>query len=126
MQLDRRQLLRGGVTLAGMIAIGGCRRPDVGPLAEQLVALAITPDSVAAVGRAYLDERPDSSEQRLAERLADDLGWSGDEAAEVLAERLVERIRGDFREARTVRVAGWMLSETEARWAALVALRSTP
>jgi hypothetical protein len=32
------------------------------------------------------------------------------------------RIETDFRDARTVRVESWILSQTETRWAAVVAL----
>ena len=41
---------------------------------------------------------------------------------EKLHERLRARVRLDFQEHQTVKVNGWLLSVTEARLAALVAL----
>ncbi len=70
---------------------------------------------VAAVGRAYLRERPHEGE--VAWLLAA-LGASGHNYLQV-AERLVE---SDFADGRTVSLDGWVLSESEGRAAALVAL----
>ncbi len=128
MTLSRRQLLTHFATGIGVLAVSGCRGRDLTPLIDALVDLAITRDSLSAIGEAYLSDREGLPEQgassieALAERLAIDLDWSVDQTRHELSDRLVRRIRSDFRDSKTVRVRGWLLSETEARWAALVAL----
>ncbi len=124
MSLDRRQLLLGGATGLGLLVVGGCRREPTELLIDELVDLAITRDSLRAIGRAYLDDHQPGTLESLAARMAADLKWQGRGDTKVLSERLIRRIRDDFRESKTVRVRGWVLAETEARWAAVVTLAS--
>lgn len=95
-------------------------------IAERLVRLPKERRALRSIGFAYLaslDERP-GADQIVAE-------WfpTNAERRRALAEdplRLAEHIRdrtlADYRHARVVNVRGWLLSETEARFAALSAL----
>ncbi len=121
---DRRRLLVHGAAGLGLLAVGGCRREPAEVLIDELVELAITRDSLRAIGRAYIDDHEPGTLDALVARLAADLKWSGKRDSRELSERMIRRIRDDFRESKTVRVRGWVLAETEARWAAVVALAS--
>ena len=96
--------------------------PDASP-----VQLLQNRESARVVGRAYLAGV--SRVPEVAELEQSILGSAGIGATEMesmdhekLHERLRARVRLDFEEHRTVKVNGWMLSITEARLAALVAL----
>lgn len=122
--LTRRSVLRHLATGAGLGALGltGCLRRDLGPLLEAIVR--VTPDRAAAtaLGEAYLAERPRETLDSILRRLAIELDWTEASADEAVVERFIDRIERDFRDAETVRVDAWVLSQTEARWAAAVAL----
>lgn len=133
MKTTRRRAL--GLFLLGSAWISsatGCRGPS-GPthpeyrmLAERLVRLPKERRALRSIGLAYLaslDQRP-SAAQIAAEWFPTDA-----ERRRALAEsplRLAEHIRDrtldDYRHERVVNVRGWLLSETEARFAALTAL----
>ena len=79
-----------------------------------------------AVGRAYLRTVPSEGDiQLLGELVFSEITWSslilGDPS------RLVaEQVRRDFEVDRVVRLRRWVLSRTEARLCAIVALASAP
>jgi hypothetical protein len=79
---------------------------------------------IRRVGRAHLDSDSTSGrEQDLRRGLPD--GWvpPTEEPLPQLTE-LGDAVAADFTEGRTVEVAGWRLSETEARAAALIAIET--
>jgi hypothetical protein len=95
----------------------------------RLTALIRHRDSAARIGRAYLRTAP---ADRDAERLLDAIvatvatGTDGDDplAADdvMLADMLARQIASDFASRDVALVEGWVLSRTEARLCALVAL----
>ncbi len=122
--LSRRSVLRSVAAGAGVAGLGllGCRRSDPARLAAPLRDLAGHPESLAAIGKVYLEEYPEQNLGTITEWLAAKLDWHEGMPADELARRLGELVRSDFRDSKTQRVSYWMLSETEARWAAVVAL----
>ena len=72
------------------------------------------------LGRAYLAMHRD--ERSSAALLRHLLGPMPPASAAETPGRIAARIRADYRAARTVTVEGWILSRTEARLCALVAL----
>jgi hypothetical protein len=106
----------------GAIGLVGCRPSDWAELIDSLVRLASDREAAKAIGRTFLDENPREKRDQIASRLAVDLEWSSGMTDEDLAARLLAQIERDFRDAKTVQVDGWVLSQTEARWAALVAV----
>jgi hypothetical protein len=124
-ELDRRELLvalLGGAALPA--AIAACATgPDPRPLASALRGRLRRPEAVRSIGRRLAAENPAEDRARaLAARLTEALAWSPEVPGEELDRRLAEAIRADFREGRTLTVAGWILSATEGRVAALLAL----
>lgn len=122
--INRRTVLRHLATGLGVSALGlpACRRSDFAELIDALAALATDREAAGAIGRAFLDEYPDEERDRMARRLALELDWRSAMPAADLASALLLRIERDFRDAKTVRVNAWVLSQTEARWAALITL----
>lgn len=127
--LNRRELLRYlatglgvGATGFGLFSLGGCSRIDTARLSAELVALVTDRPAVSAIGNAYLEKEPRATLEMLAQRLAAELDWREAMAPDELAAHLLARIERDFEEGRTLRVKSWVLSQTEVRWAALVAL----
>lgn len=100
---------------------------DVYGAAQHLAGLYRNPESAAVVGRAYLRAAPGEKDlDALVRRVAAALGVTPDEIRRTdrreLAARFRSRQRSDFAEGNIVYVRQWMLSRTEARLAALVAL----
>lgn len=100
--------------------------PEYRMLAERLARLPKERKALRTIGSAYLaslDERP------TAEQIA--AGWFPSETErrralalkpQRLAQHVADRTLEDYRHDRVVSVRGWLLSETEARFAALTAL----
>lgn len=109
------------------IATGALWLPSCGPgsevrdLGHRLVWVIDRLDQWRLVGERYLEENP--SERRLkalVDTLSRDLELDPELGSrQELAERLAALVRRDFTDGRTVMVDGWMLSETEARLAAV-------
>ena len=99
-------------------------------IAERLARLPKERQALRIIGGAYLaslDERP-TAEQITA-------AWFPSETErrralalkpQRLAEHIADRTLDDYRHDRVVSVRGWLLSETEARFAALTALIRRP
>jgi len=132
--MTRRSFLR---TLACLGVIGspraapawaptGARRsPD--PLAAKLAGLFTHNDGAVPVGREYLRTVPREADAQLLVKLI--CGSSSSRRVELVAadperclEVLVLQQREDFERGRTVKLRGWVLSETEVRLCALAAL----
>jgi hypothetical protein len=122
--LSRRSILRYLVAGLGAGGLGlmGCRRSDPARLVAPLRELARHPESLAAIGQAFLEEYPRENLETITEWLAAKLDWHEGMPADELGRRLGELVRSDFRDSKTQRVSHWILSETEVRWAAVVAL----
>jgi hypothetical protein len=96
-------------------------------LASSLTHLFSHRESAIVVGLEYLQYRPGEAD---VDRLVDLICLCRPERRAELARAKVERLREvlklqqreDFRYSRIVKVHGWILSETEARLCALVAL----
>lgn len=133
MKTTRRRAL--GALVLGSAWLGSstsCRGPK-GPmhpeyrmLAERLVRLPRERRALRSIGLAYLASL---SERPAADQIAAEWFPTDAERRRALTEvplRLAERIRDrtldDYRNDRVVNVRGWLLSETEARFAALTAL----
>ena len=75
---------------------------------------------IVRVGRSYLKKVPDEANREKLAALLPSLKGSKRLAARIRALR--DRVARDFAENRIVLLEGWLLSRTEARAAALVAL----
>lgn len=118
-RLTRRGFIGGCVALAGLgLGVTGCgNRAELLAEGRRLTAGIAEREHWAMIGKAYL-EGSGPKLRDLVEQLSAAEG--NDEAGEALP--LADRLRFDFEQGRTVRVDGWVLAETEARLAALVAL----
>lgn len=105
---------------------GAAVHPEYRMLAERLVRLPRERRSLRSIGRAYLaslDEPPTAETIAAAwfPTEADRRRALGQKPLE-LAKHISDRALDDYRHERWVNVRGWLLSETEARFAALTAL----
>ena len=109
------------LALAGMRPAWGAairRGTGGGAVAAGLFAF---PDSAARLGRAYLASVPDPQrERRRVQRLG--RAWQ-DLGPDALHGALARRVARDFAADRVVTLDGWLLSRTEARTCAWVALQ---
>jgi hypothetical protein len=115
----RRRFIQTGAALAvsGLIAgraSAGAGRP--GTPGERLLAVLDDREAAARIGRARLAAAPDEGDLDGVLRLLN--VPEGVDAARTLEARR----RADFRDGRTVRVDGWVLSRTEACLCVLAAL----
>jgi hypothetical protein len=96
------------------------------PLASKLSQIFPHRDSAAAVGREYLKVTPlEADASQLIELIGPPKKFITARAtagAEAFADWLQAKQRDDFERGRVVLVQDWMLSRTEARLCALVAL----
>lgn len=118
MSLTRRLLL----AAAGAVPLLRLARSPTFPqakLADRLRRIIAAPASARVVGRLYRTVDPTDASCAAATILASlpSQVQAGDEAA--LRAYLIAAIRADFREGRTVGVAGFVLSRTELRLASL-------
>ena len=133
--VSRRRFLATSITLAALPLLSSVpwltRAPGRGTSATRVIAAELSGlvdarASARAVGEAYLalrlEERSaDLLTESILADLASDVPWHA-LTTEQLRAFLVLRIQNDFARAMTVEIDGWMLSRTEARLCALVAL----
>jgi hypothetical protein len=131
---DRREFLRrlsaGGASALAWAAAGGgwsCGPPP-DPLAEAVAAAYADPEAARRVGAAWLAVHPDAGDPAaLLAAVVGDVAVARELAAAdpgALWDALRRCHRADFEAGRTTRVAGWVLSQTEARLCAWLQLRS--
>jgi hypothetical protein len=124
-KMRRRQFLAyltvlGGGAGALLVLVHRDRRKR--SVALQLETLLGNEDGVAEIGRAYLRLEPTENEiQLLSDRIFSEIRWDLLQSGGV-REVIARRVREDFRQGRVVRLQGWVVSRTEARLCALVAL----
>ena len=132
-RLERRRMLK---WLVGAVLLLGVRRTATGasgkargrPSTSEFTTLFRNRESAAEVGRAYLAHEPSAgSVKRLTGFLRQRLGAYPSTAPgrRRLRARFATECAKDFETGYVVMVRGWMLSRTEARACALVAL-TTP
>lgn len=115
--LDRRDVLRlagRGSIVVAVATMLGCDDGQSSGAGDDPVASA-----VLAVGAQYLDDHPDEDADTLRAALGIERGEEPPVSA--LSTALARAVRDDFAAGRTVGVGGWILAETEAWAAALVA-----
>jgi len=126
--LSRRGFIRAGACLGTLIILfrsfaqakTGSGK-SVGNVVVELTNLVSNKISAAEIGKAYLVQSGSEKDLRsIANALSHACGGPHG-APDKMKEALCSRIRGDFAQGRTVRVQGWVLSQTEASVCALVA-----
>lgn len=133
--IDRRKFISNLLCLGGIAVLATPQRSlawvskhaGLSRAGFPLTQLIRQQESARVIGRAYLEAVPaEGNALQLSDTLLDSLNLSTEKAAslapEKLHQRLRERVRADFRDGRTVKLNGWILSETEARLMALIAL----
>lgn len=130
--VNRRQLLLGAGAFGAAVALRLLPWSDAplsgqGAVARRLPRLLGHPDSARVVGRAYLrlvpaEARPELLAKLIVEQLPEGEHTAAAVADGELRERLLDGVREDFRDGKTVELDGWLLSRTEARLCALVVL----
>lgn len=95
------------------------------PAPKSAAGLVRYRQAAVRIGRAVLAARPNESDaEQLSRLLGLGFPWTDDRDAAVELEALRVRHREDFLAGRVVVVGGFVLSETESRLAALVALQA--
>lgn len=120
-----------GLLVGGGLAGCGTRSAGSGAAARSVAELSWLVDDRGAArrfGTAYLHDFPG---ERDVQRLADELNaalslqpgaaWDTRDPLQLL-ERMDARVRDEYRRGEIVRVAGWLLSRSEARLYALATL----
>lgn len=123
--MNRRRFIvmtAGGAALVGAGAAGGlwlfCADGTVVAAGAQLDDIARSMNGAASTGRAWAGQHPDADPR--AELLSSlGLAAGGRIEAERLGERIAARVEADFTEDKLFEHEGWLLSDTEARLAAL-------
>ncbi len=107
--------------MAATTTLHGCgSAPDGGQIRQRL-SLTIGDQAAAKhFGQVYLEEHPSETDiELLLKRIGGDMNLND---PELLAERLDQQVRNEYRRGESVMVNGWVLSRTEARLYALVTL----
>ena len=124
--LTRRRLLIAAAAIVGAAAAGPSallpliERMTSADAAGLLRGLITHRESAAQLGRTYLDAHPNEARRAaLMRQLAGPIALT---SAERAAREVATRVRADYAMGRTVVIEGWVLSRTEARLYALVAL----
>ena len=124
--LTRRRLLISAAGVAAAVVVGSSglwtliERLSEADAASLLRGLITDRDGAARLGRSYLDAHP--TQARRAVLVRDLVGPTEPASAADASREVATRIRNDYAARSTVVVDGWVLSRTEARLYALVAL----
>jgi len=124
-QVKRRAFVVRALMLAAAGALGppltGCAGGrDM--TAADLAAWLPHEEAVVRLGREYLGSHPGETEPAALLKLLVPAAARLDDAA--ARERMLEQVRADYAEGRTLILSGWVLSVSEARLCALAALES--
>ncbi|NNE75521.1 MAG: hypothetical protein HKN31_00430 [Pricia sp.] len=85
----------------------------------QLLSTIWDSETIALIGKAYLNENPDENDaQKLISLLSDHISKEN----VGISASLINKIRNDYKTGEIVTIEGWDLSITEARQCALFAL----
>lgn len=117
MTLDRRQFLQlSALGIVGTLGDIGCSPQRDRPLDQPLLIATLGPDRVRQLGARYRAQTPsENSPDSLRAAISGNHG-------RLSADSLDQMIEDDFAKGRVVIVDGWVLSQTEARQAALFSL----
>jgi hypothetical protein len=124
--LTRRRLLIGALTVAAAVVAGPAvvvpliERLAPGSTADLLRALITHDEGASYLGRRYLQAHPTEARSDVLVRML--VGTNAPTSERETSRALAVRIRSDYAAGRTVKVDGWVLSRTEARLYALVAI----
>jgi hypothetical protein len=124
--LTRRRLLIAAAGVAAAVAVGPSslltliERLSGADAASLLRGLITDRDGAARLGRSYVAAHP--SEARSGVLVRGLVGATAPTSVSGASRKVAARIRGDYAAGSTVVVDGWVLSRTEARLYALVAL----
>jgi hypothetical protein len=121
----RREVLRAGFWGVLASLFDGAAAAPTAP-GDDLTAWLRHARSAAVVGREYLKIAPREADAAVLRHLIGDdramAAATGRASARAMREHLRTRARQDFEDGRIVTLQGWILSVTEARLCALVAL----
>jgi hypothetical protein len=130
---SRRGFLLGSVALsAAWFLLGGCSRSpegSAGGTTDQYDHFFHHVSEARDIGHYYLEVYPDEAVTEKMQRQVEDS--LGEVPSDVISDEgkfrhfVQEKIRSDFKQGKTVTLDGWVLSETEARLCALLALRAS-
>lgn len=128
--MDRRKFIAAAALSAAASMIQGPRAfasSSSSPALEHrgLVSIFSHAESARAVGERYLALHPEEGDSaKLADTIygASPLSRNWKPSGAVAHKHLKEKIKKDFEQGRTVCLDGWILSRTEGRLCALVAL----
>jgi hypothetical protein len=135
-KISRRRFLRllavagsfGSILPINALANSGLKDEKTHYLASRLIGVFNDKRSASIVGRAYLDYAPHEAEVKtLVAKICGSYKQYLNSARnddEALNKLILESHRTDFANGRTVKVSGWVLSQTEARISALTAILS--
>lgn len=124
--ITRRRLLIAAAGVAAAVAAGPSglltliERMSAPDAASLLRGLITDREGAANLGRSYLAAHPTEAQRRVLVR--DLVGPAVPTSVSRASREVANRIRGDYAAGSTVVVDGWVLSRTEARLYALVAL----
>ncbi len=108
--------------LTASVTLQGCGEPriDNGQILHRLSQTIGDQAAAGRFGQAYLKEHPSEADIGL---LLECIGGDIDRyTPELMADHLDHQIRNEYRRGESVRVDGWVLSRTEARLYAIMAL----
>ena len=126
-RMNRRQLLKSLLKISTLVVVlptqGVCRTPTKPGSRDPLLMHYRNKSSARLVGDEFIMAYPDEADiDNLVAELHATLGASPTQ--DHLHHAVEQQIRADFERRDTVNIRGWILSRTEARLCALVALNS--
>ncbi len=133
----RRQFLQGSAAFLAAWWLGGCSpkapEPGTGVAADAIAAdrydgFFSVRQAAEEIGHHYIEDYPaEAREDVLTDLIEQSLGAEGSQASTEqaqLGDQLRRVIRADFKAGRVAVLDGWLLSLTEVRLCALMALRA--
>lgn len=133
-EVSRRRFLLSllGMMAASAVRICGADAAPANDLPPWLTAISGRPEAVLHFGAAYLQQYPEENDREqiiatIEARMEDQSGAATTESCVAEQLLILQRVvRGEYLRGEFVRVEGWSLSLTEARFYAAVALWTMP